>query len=313
MNRRPSRDTDRMWVGRAPLDDELQAAYLAKLGLEWEPPSVDALVRLHRAQVERVPYETMWIHGGETWDIDPVAAAVRVARYGRGGYCYHLNGAFGALLRSLGYDVHALVGGVHGPDGPTAETIGNHLVLGVHGLPSDANPSGVWYVDAGLGDALYEPVPLAAGQFTQAPFTLTLEQVDSGHGDWRLIHDPKGGFPQMTWSLGDAQPSDFAERHRWLSTSPDSGFVQLAMAEHRDATGVDVLRGLVLARVGSGAQTGEPLTERDDWFAVLADVFGLHFEHSAPGTTDRLWEGVVARHRQWEADLRRLSVDASAD
>lgn len=32
-------------------------AYLARLGLEHEPPSVDALFRLHKAHVERVPYE----------------------------------------------------------------------------------------------------------------------------------------------------------------------------------------------------------------------------------------------------------------
>ena len=51
--------------------DELAASYLARLGLEAEPPSLDALQRLHRAQVERVPYETMWIHAGESWGIDP--------------------------------------------------------------------------------------------------------------------------------------------------------------------------------------------------------------------------------------------------
>ena len=34
--------------------DELTASYLARLGLEPEPPSLDALQRLHRAQVEQV-------------------------------------------------------------------------------------------------------------------------------------------------------------------------------------------------------------------------------------------------------------------
>jgi N-hydroxyarylamine O-acetyltransferase len=290
-----------MWTERAPLDDDLRSAYLARLGVGAEPPSVDALLRLHRAQVERVPYETLWIHGGEAWDIDPLAAAERIAHHGRGGYCYHLNGAFGALLRSLGYDVRAHVGGVHGPDGPAADTAGNHLVLGVHGLACDANPSGVWYVDAGLGDALYEPVPLVEGAFTQAPFTFMLERLDAGSGDWHLVHDPNGGFPGMSWSAGDARPGDFVANHEWLSTSPESGFVQLAIAEHRDATGVDVMRGLVLTRVGSDARTSEPLTERHDWFAALADVFDLRFDHSAPGTADRLWERVVAGHREWEA------------
>lgn len=82
---------------------EVRDAYLTRLGLEAEPPSADALRRLHRRQVERVPYETIWIHGGETWGIDPADAIVRIALQGRGGYCYHLNGALGLLLQSLGY------------------------------------------------------------------------------------------------------------------------------------------------------------------------------------------------------------------
>src|SRR3954463_7693768 len=97
---------------------ELRDAYLDRLGLDAEPPSADALRRLHRRQVERVPYETLWIHAGERWGIDPVEAMTRIALHGRGGYCYHLNGALGLLLRSLGYSVHGHVGGVHGADGP---------------------------------------------------------------------------------------------------------------------------------------------------------------------------------------------------
>jgi len=43
-----------------------------RLGLDAEPPSVDALQRLHRRQVERITYETMWLHAGEAWGIHPV-------------------------------------------------------------------------------------------------------------------------------------------------------------------------------------------------------------------------------------------------
>ena len=66
--------------------------------------------------------------------------------------------------------------------------MGNHLVLTVDQLPTEANPSGVWYVDTGLGDALHEPLPLAAGRHEQPPFRLTLEQVDDG-STWHLSHD----------------------------------------------------------------------------------------------------------------------------
>ena len=55
--------------------EELAKSYLARLGLDAEPPTAAALVRLHRAHVERVPWETLWIHCGETWGTDPVVVA----------------------------------------------------------------------------------------------------------------------------------------------------------------------------------------------------------------------------------------------
>jgi N-hydroxyarylamine O-acetyltransferase len=295
-----------MFLTTASVDPELRDAYLGRLGLEAEPPSVDALRRLHRRQVERVPYETMWIHAGERWGIDPVDALTRIALHGRGGYCYHLNGAFGVLLQSLGYSVHAHVGGVHGPDGPDDTSTANHLVLSVDGMPAEDNPSGRWYVDTGLGDAMHEPLPLAAGVYRQEPFRLVLDETsDASTGEsWHLTHDPSGGFVGMGWTTAAAQLSDFEAKHRWLSSAPESGFVQIAMAEHRDANGVDVIRGLVLSRVGSNAQVQEPLTDRDEWFAVLADVFDIRFEHSAPDAGDRLWSRVAEQHRAWEAANR---------
>lgn len=295
-----SSDTCWVWSSQRPLDDDVRAAYLRRLGVEAQPPSLEALQELHRCQVERVPYETLWIHAGEAWGIDPIDSVSRIASGGRGGYCYHLNGALGALLHSLGYEVSGHVGGVHGPGGSDAESTGNHLVLTVGGLPSDKNPSGNWYVDAGLGDALHEALPLAAGAYVQEPFHLVLEGPTAG-SDWHLSHDPTGGFSGMGWTTAEANLSDFTAKHQWLSTSPDSGFVKVAMAERRDATGIDVIRGLVLTRIGSDAGSGEPLTKRAEWFAALADVFDLRFDASQPEAVNRLWERVLAGHRAWEA------------
>jgi N-hydroxyarylamine O-acetyltransferase len=286
---------------RAGIGSELQTAYLHRLGLDAEAPSVEALQRLHRRHVERIPYETMWLHAGEAWGIDPGESVTRIARQSRGGYCYHLNGAFAELLRSLGYLVVRHVGGVHGPGGPDPESSGNHLVLTVRGMPSDGNSSGTWYVDVGLGDALHEALPLAAGDYEQAPFHLALDQVEGGTGDWHLTHDPAGGFVGMSWTTAAAEMIAFTTKHEWLSTSPRSPFLQIAMAEHRDATGVDVIRGLVLTRIGDNAATSEPVTNRSEWFGVLADVFDLRFDASSPEAIDHLWDRVVATHRAWDA------------
>jgi len=128
-----------------------------------------------------------------------------------------------------------------------------------------------------------------------------LEEIEGGIGDWHLAHDPAGGFVGMSWTTAVADMCEFVPKHEWLSTSPDSPFLQVAMAEHRDATGVDVIRGLVLTRIGAGAASSEPLTERADWFGVLADIFGLRFEASAPEALDHLWDGVLTAHRAWDA------------
>jgi N-hydroxyarylamine O-acetyltransferase len=284
-----------------PMERELRTAYLDRLGIEPEPPSIAALRALHRRQVESVAYETLWIHTGELWDVDPHESVRRIALNGRGGYCYHLNGALAEVLGALGYTVDRHIGSVRAAGMPEVESIGNHVVLTVRELPTDDNPDGIWYVDAGLGDAMHEPLPLRAGTYRQGPLELTLEHAPDHPARWRLVHDPRGGFDSMTWGLSPVAMDVFDERHEWLSTSPTSGFVRVAMAERRDATGVDVIRGLVRTRVGEEAGAEQTYTRREDWFSVLADDFGLRFDASSSDAIDRLWKRVLANHREWEA------------
>ena len=91
----------------------------------------------------------------------------------------------------------------------------------------------------------------------------------------------------------------FDERHTWLRTDPSSGFVRLASVQRRDATGVDIMRGLVLSRVGEGTAPTEPLTDRDDWFAALADVLQVGLDALSPEHRDTLWARVAADHQAW--------------
>ena len=275
-------------------------AYLARLGLDPEPPAVEALFRLHRAHVERVAYETLWIHLGQRWGIGVAESVARIATRGRGGYCFQLNGAFGGLLRSLGYDVSRHVGGVHGPGDPTEDAMTNHLVLTVHGLHTRANPDGNWYVDAGLGDALHEPLPLVAGTYRQEPFDFALDQTPGAIGDWHLTHDPAGGFAGMSWRSAPVGMDAFAERHAWLSTSPDSGFVRVLTAQRRDGSGVDILRGLSLKRIGARASEST-LTTRSELADVLTGLFGLDLASLSGEAWDALWTRVHATHVAWEA------------
>jgi N-hydroxyarylamine O-acetyltransferase len=265
--------------------------YLARLGLEREPPSVEALFRLHRAHVERVPYETLWIHLGERRGLDQETSA-RLIASGRGGYCYHLNGALGWLLEQLGYDVTHHVGGVHGPGGPTADVFTNHLVLTVAGLDEH-----VWYLDTGLGDALHDPLPLIPGTYRQGPFEFGLER-DQG-GDWRFTHDPGGSFSGMAWHAEPTTMDAFADRHEYLSTSPESGFVRVLTIQRRTAAALDILRDLTLTRITVAGTRTTTIETEADWHAVFADVFGIDVNRLPGAPLAELWPRRSAAHAAW--------------
>ncbi|BCJ46882.1 arylamine N-acetyltransferase [Actinoplanes ianthinogenes] len=275
-------------------------AYLDRLGLgglAGQEPSVPALHALHTAHAERVPYEVLEIWLDRPTTIDPLDSARRIVA-GRGGYCFHLNGAFAALLRALGYQVTRHVGGVQGTADDPAGATANHLVLTVTGLPAPESPDGNWLVDLGMGDGLHAPLPLVAGEYEQGGFHYRLRPSEAEPGGWRFDHDPRGSFLGMDFRAEPATMSAFGEQHRHLSTSPESGFVRVATAARRDATGVDIVRTLVLTRVGDNPARIE-LTSRNDYFTAMADIFGITFADVSPAARDTLWTRLTTAHESW--------------
>ncbi|HET9168485.1 MAG TPA: arylamine N-acetyltransferase [Actinospica sp.] len=273
--------------------------YLARLGVERpERPNLAWLFAVHRAHMERVPYENLEIQLGRATTVDPAASIGRIAR-GRGGYCFHLNGALGTLLAAVGYDVTRHLGEVRGAstDQASTELTINHQVLTV------ACEGETWFVDAGLGDAPYEPMPLRAGQVAQGPFTYGLEPWDGRAGGWRFVHDPRQeSFTSMVFAPEPVEPGAFAAAHLRLSTAPDSDFVRALVAGRRHALGADVLRGKVLYRIEGSGVTREQIDVRADWYALLADVFGLRLTDVGEAERARLWERIVAAHERWLAE-----------
>jgi N-hydroxyarylamine O-acetyltransferase len=270
-------------------------AFLRRLGIEQiEPPSVAALHRLHRAFVERVPYEVIEIQLERPTSLDALEAADRIVARRRGGYCFHLNGAFAALLTELGYGVVLHRAGVQNRNEQRAGIFRNHLALTVAGLADQ--PETEWLVDVGLGDAIYDPLPLREGAYRQGPFNYSLRRSEIAPGGWRFDHDARGSFLGMDFDPAPASLSDFAEKHDFLSTSPQSGFVRVCTVQRRDAFGVDILRALTLSRLDAGCGAPTVLESAEKWYAALADVFGLTLADVSPPDRDRLWRRVVAQH-----------------
>ena len=283
--------------------------YLARLGLE-RPVRPDAawLFAVQRAHMERIPYENLEIQLDRATSVDPAEAIARIVR-GRGGYCFHLNGALGTLLAGVGYEVTRHLGDVRGEkdDQDAPELTINHQVLTV------VCEGERWLVDAGLGDAPYEPMPLRADYVTQGPFTYGIERWSGRVGGWRFVHDPKAeSFVSMVFAPEPVEPAAFAEAHERLSTSPDSAFVRAAVVSRRDARGADLLRGRVYYRVDGAGVSRRVLDTPAEWFALLADLFGLELPDVDGPARERLWTRVSAAHEHWLA-ARRQEQGAEGD
>ena len=278
------------------LSDQLANSYLEHLGVRAQPGDVDAemLAALQRAHVMRVPYENIDIYRGRPPGIDPFACVERVVE-GRGGYCYHLNGALVTLLEWLEVDVTRHVSGVQGRAVEPGLS-GNHLGVTVR------TPDGSeWFVDAGLGDGPVEPLPLVWGSYEQHGFTFGLHASSFDPDGWRFEHDPRGSFVGADFSRAAAATADFAEKHEELSTSPASGFVRIATVQRCVEGGVEILRGCVQSTLsGSGARSRD-VGSADEWWGIVIDGFGLAYGNTSRAERGEVWRRVRATHEEWDA------------
>ncbi|MET9603987.1 arylamine N-acetyltransferase [Streptomyces sp. NPDC006512] len=275
----------------------IRAGYLRRLGIS-DPgsPSAEGLFALQRAHLERVPYENLDIQAGRPPGIDPELSARRIEA-GRGGYCFHLNGAFALLLETLGYEVTRHRGGVlHRAEAHRRDVSGDHLALTVRVDGQE------YFVETGLGDGPYEPLPLRAGEHRQGGFTYRLEESAPGaEPGWTYLNDG-GPAPVMNFHTAPAVTADFEAEHTRLSTSPDSGFVRTCALLRRDAHGVDALRGRVLTRTEPGKPDSErELTTSGEFFDVVASVFGRELDDFTPADREALWARVSLAHEAWLA------------
>ncbi|GLV86168.1 arylamine N-acetyltransferase [Streptomyces lavendulae subsp. lavendulae] len=271
--------------------------YLRRLGvIDPGAPSAEGLFALQRAHLERVSYDNIDIQLGRPPGIDPGAAARRIAA-GLGGYCYHLNGAFALLLDALGYDVSLHVGGVY-RDAGSREVSGGHLALTVR-VDGEA-----YWVDTGLGDSPYEPLPLREGTYEQGGFHYRMRRLEPLEGEgpgWSLLSSDMH-VPRMNFRDAPARTSDFQAMHTWLSTSADSPFVRTLALFRRDARGTDVLRGRVLSRVEPVKGTTErELATPEEFYETLATVFRRHNDDLTAEDRTALWERVNGAHAAWLA------------
>ncbi|MFJ4363021.1 arylamine N-acetyltransferase [Streptomyces chartreusis] len=206
-------------------------AYLRRLGVEhpaW--PTVDVLRELQLRHLQTVPFENLSVHLGEEIVLEEKRLLDKVVGARRGGFCYELNGSFGALLGALGFDVTLLAARVYGKE----ERLGipyDHMALKVGTVDG-----GAWLADVGFGAHSHYPLAFEArgeqvdpaGVFRVVEAGPDAAGVRGGHdsaeaADLDVVMD---GRRQYRLDRRPRALGDFVAGAWWHSTSPLSHFTQ---------------------------------------------------------------------------------------
>ncbi|MDQ0713321.1 N-hydroxyarylamine O-acetyltransferase [Streptomyces luteogriseus] len=260
-------------------------AYLRRLGAEhpaW--PTVDALRELHLRHLRTVPFENLSIHLGEEIVLEEKRLLDKVVGARRGGFCYELNGSFGALLAALGYDVALLAARVYGDEGRLGIPY-DHLALRVRTVDG-----GDWLADVGFGAHSHLPLAFGdrgeqkdpGGTFRIVEAGPDAAGVRGGHGtveaaDLDVFRD---GRAQYRLEVRPRVLGDFVAGAWWHSTSSVSHFTRsLVCSRVTEDGGRITLSGRRLTvTAADGTREERDLETDEEILGVYRERFGIELD-----------------------------------
>jgi N-hydroxyarylamine O-acetyltransferase len=244
------------------------SAYLERIGyVGSREPTTDTLRALHRAHLATVPFENLDIHAGRPIRLDRAAFFRKIVGERRGGFCYELNGLFGDLLSSMGFQVSLLSARVPrhaGGFGPEFD----HLVLLV---TSEAR----WIADVGFGRSFQEPLSLDHSSDHEAD-GLIYDTVAVGD-ELHMRSRAPGTEPraEYAFTLRPRQLEDFAAMCEYHQTSPQSHFTKQAVCSMPTARGRVTVSGRTLLITDKDSRQEIPLQDDAAVAAALREHFGI--------------------------------------
>jgi N-hydroxyarylamine O-acetyltransferase len=233
-----------------------------------------------------VPFENSSVRFREPIELDPPALVDKISRRGRGGFCYELNGAFAALLETVGYRVEHLAARSY----EGASTLGppfDHLALRVEA-------EGSWLVDVGFGYSFLHPLRFEAGIEQADPMGLfrlvPVEDEPGGGYDVQWLHRDGTWRPHFRVGTSPHPLSDFGPTCWYHRTSPASPFTRGWLCARALSDGWATLDGrhlVVTTREGREdrelAADLELAAALDRWFGVQVPE-GVDPDPPAPRT-----------------------------
>ncbi|MDJ0464538.1 arylamine N-acetyltransferase [Streptomyces sp. H27-C3] len=260
------------------MDLELTDAYLRRIGAARPAePDAEALRDLQLRHLRSVPFENLSIHLGEDIVLTEKPLIDKIVTARRGGFCYEMNGAFAALLSSLGFGVTLIQARVIGPEGELGIPY-DHLVLRVEtsdrvASASASSGTGPWLADVGFGDHSHHPLALDERGDQRDPRG-TFRIVEGPDGDLDVFRD---GTPQYRLDMRPRVLADFTAGSWWHRTSPASHFTRSLVCSRLadDGSARLTLSGRRLVTTVDGERTEQPLATDAEVLAAYRDHFGI--------------------------------------
>ncbi|MCM3782308.1 arylamine N-acetyltransferase [Neobacillus mesonae] len=279
-------------------------SYLSRLGItDIQAPTKEYLFELNKAHLAHISWQTLDIFAGRPSSID-TQASVQLMINRRSGYCFHLNGAFGTLLQALGYKVNWHRAGVQ-PMGQEPRINGFHLGMTVT-LPNDEGIEEPWIVDVGLGDMLYEPIPLKFGTYSQGHFVYELVESKVMDGGWRLTHDPLNSYEGVDYAPNTASSlMGFQENHNFYSRSPESPWLNQFLLRLRNEKEIHELKGCIWKKWDQNGVHKTEIVSKKEWIEILADIFHEDLILYSSLEREEIWKKLFRLHEQWRRDTER--------
>lgn len=254
-------------------------AYLKRLDLQHEVPTINYLKKLQKAHLLNIPFENLDIHYGSKIILDYVKIFQKVVMNHRGGFCYELNGLFYHLLYHLGFDCYVIAAQVYSEQTQEFGKPFDHLVIIV------TIDSQQFLVDVGFGDGPISPLKITKN--VQMDYTRY----------WRIDTDPDENLilkvsndtsyfqTKYLFTTEEKQLIQFMEMCEYHQSSPGSPFTQKKLISQLTPNGRVTLTERKLKILDLGEVTEKDIMHEDEFLSKLEHHFGINHRQLIPKKT----------------------------
>ena len=237
-------------------------------------PDVQTLLGLQRAHLLHIPFENLDIGLKRPIQLEEEALWDKIILHRRGGFCYELNGLFARLLQEIGFDVNYLNASVYNREGELGIDF-DHLALLVR-VPGQTER---WLADVGFGDSFNEPLSFDGPKIqAQGLRAYRLEQAQGGYATWQRNYDGSWERHYFFDLKAHRFPEEYLSACNYHQTSPQSSFTRGSIISRATLDGRVSLEEGRLILTSNGMRTEQPVSNKNEYLALLKLHFGIVLE-----------------------------------